>query len=90
MIAEAKGSPYPRLVEAAACCRPGDVGGPWFYAERLDALPVPKHKSHADLKAWFVDDFDPNAVDAEGLTDRVAARARGSSYKTSSKRPRRS
>jgi hypothetical protein len=63
------GIAYPRLVEAAGRCPPEDVGGPWGYAELLEAIADPKHERHAELKDWIDDAFDPNVVDAEGLAD---------------------
>src|SRR5216683_1647785 len=44
------GVAYPRLVEAAGRCPPEDVGGPWGYAELLQAIDDPKHERHAELK----------------------------------------
>src|SRR5258708_20596683 len=59
---------YPRLIEVTGRCPPEDVGGPWGYAELLDAIHAPKHERHAELKNWIADDFDPNFVDAQWLT----------------------
>ena len=43
------GALYPRLTEAKGRCPPEDVGGPWGYAEFLEALEDPEHERHADL-----------------------------------------
>src|SRR5712692_7566586 len=61
------GLAYPLLVEASGRCPPEDVGGPWAYAEFLDAIGDPKHERHAELSECIAEDFDPNAVDGEGL-----------------------
>jgi len=58
---------YPRLIEAKGRCPPEDVGGPWGYAEFLEAIGDPKHERHRELKEWFVDDFDPHVVDVDRL-----------------------
>ena len=51
----------------AGRCPPEDCGGPFGYAELLDAITDPKHERHAELTGWIGDDFDPEAADAEAL-----------------------
>jgi hypothetical protein len=80
---------YPRLIDATGRCPPEDIGGPWGYAEFIEAINDPKHKRHAELKEWFADDFDPNAVDVAWLADEVAALAKRWSRKPASKKARR-
>ena len=80
---------YPRLIEVTGRCPPEDVGGPWGYADLLDAIHDPKHERHVELKEWIADDFDPNFVDAQRLTEEVAALAKSWSRKPSAKRTRR-
>ena len=41
---------YPRLIEASGRCPPEDVGGPWGYAEMLEALADPAHERHAEIR----------------------------------------
>jgi hypothetical protein len=38
---------------------PSDCGGPWGYAELLQAIKDPKHERHAELTEWIGYDFDP-------------------------------
>jgi hypothetical protein len=83
------GALYPRLIEVTGRCPPEDVGGPWGYAEFLDALNDPKHERHAEFKEWIADDFDPYLVDAQWLTGEVAALAKRWSRKPPAKRTRR-
>jgi hypothetical protein len=83
------GIAYPRLVEAAGRCPPEDVGGPWGYAELLEAIDDPKHERHAELKDWIEDDFDPSVVDTEGLAEALTALAKSWSRKSPAKRARR-
>ena len=52
---------YPRLIEVSGRCPPEDCGGPWGYAELLEAIKDPKHERHAELTEWIGDDFDPHA-----------------------------
>jgi hypothetical protein len=80
---------YPFLVQATGRCPPEDSGGPWGYAELLEAIRDPKHERHAELTEWIADDFDPDVLDAEQLADDVAALANRWSRKPASKRPRR-
>ena len=60
---------YPRLIEVSGRCPPEDCGGPWGYADLLEAIKDPKHKRHAELTEWIGDDFDPDD-EAEALTAR--------------------
>jgi hypothetical protein len=82
------GVAYPRLIEASGRCPPEDVGGPWGYAELLEALDDPKHERHDEFKEWIGDDFDPNDVQADRLTADVAALAKRWSRKPRPKRAR--
>jgi len=81
---------YPRLIEVSGRCPPEDCGGPWGYAEFLDAIKDPKHERHAELSEWIGDEFDPDADNAEWLTTEVAALAKAWSRKSTTKltRPR--
>lgn len=82
------GVAYPRLVEAAGRCPPEDVGGPWGYAEFLEAINDPKHERHVELMDWIGDDFDPNVVDTDQLADNLTALAKKWVRKRASKYPR--
>ncbi len=72
----APGALYPRLIEVSGRCPLEDCGGPWGYAEMLEAIADPKHERHAELTEWIGDDFDPHADQAEWLTAEVDALAR--------------
>jgi Plasmid pRiA4b ORF-3-like protein len=80
---------YPRLIEVSGRCPPEDCGGPWGYAELIEAIKDPKHERHAELIEWIGDDFDPDAVDPERLTAQVAALAKKWSRKPAANRARR-
>ena len=80
------GIAYPRLIEAAGRCPPEDVGGPWGYAEFLEAIRDPDHDRHAEFKEWIAGEFDPNAADADRLGKQVAQLAKRWSQKATPKR----
>ncbi len=44
---------YPRLIAATGRCPPEDCGGPWGYAEFLDAIRDPAHEQHVEIKEWI-------------------------------------
>lgn len=69
------GNKYPVLIEAAGCCPPEDVGGPWGYADFLDAIADPNHEQHDDIKEWHGGDFDPQDVPIGRLKADVASLA---------------
>jgi hypothetical protein len=76
LLDAAPGIVYPRLIEAIGRCPPEDVGGPWGYAEVLEAIADPKHERHTELREWIADDFDPTAVDADWLAEELATLAK--------------
>ena len=41
------------VVEATGRCPPEDVGGPWGYADLLQAIDNPKQERHAELEDWI-------------------------------------
>ena len=79
---------YPRLIEASGRCPPEDIGGPWGYAEFLEAIGNPKHERHDEFKEWLADDFDPKLVDAGWLAEEVTTLAKRWSRKPAVKRSR--
>jgi hypothetical protein len=62
LVAPEPQATYPRLLSAKGRCPPEDVGGPWGYAEYLEAMADPNHKRHAEMVEWRGPDFDPNAI----------------------------
>jgi hypothetical protein len=67
--------PTPRLVAGRRACPPEDCGGPWGYAELLDALADPKHPQHGEMLEW-AGDFDSEVFDAAAAGRAVAAAVR--------------
>jgi hypothetical protein len=78
---------YPRLVDASGRGPPEDVGGPWGYAEYLEAMANPNHERHAEMVEWRGPDFDPHVVDVAGIEKELANLAKRWS-RSKSKRPR--
>jgi len=78
---------YPRLIEASGRCPPEDVGGPWGYAEMLEAIKDPEHERHDEIREWVAQDFDPHLVNVDALANNVAALANKWARKPQSKRP---
>jgi hypothetical protein len=76
LIDPAPSSLYPRLVEVEGRCPPEDVGGPGGYARFREAILDPSHKRHAEYKDWIGDDFDPDTVNSQRLTDDVQTLAK--------------
>jgi hypothetical protein len=52
-------------------CPPEDCGGPWGYADFLDALADPDHERHEELEEWLGGPFDPEAFDPAAATRRM-------------------
>lgn len=67
--ADARGA-YPRCVEGAGRCPPEDCGGPYGYAEFIEAMANRRHPRHKDLRAWYgkTRHFDPLAFDPTAVT----------------------
>ncbi len=58
---------YPRCIDGARSGPPEDVGGPWGFAEFVEAMGDPKHENHRQLKEWHGGRFDPEKFSIEGL-----------------------
>lgn len=65
-----EGQKYPVCLEGERACPPEDVGGPWGYAEYLEAMADPNHERHEELLEWR-GPFDPQKFDAKKATARM-------------------
>ena len=79
---------YPRLIEVSGRCPPEDVGGPWGYAELIEAIGDASHERHAEIQERLPEDLDPKKVDADWLVREVALLAKRWSRKPNKKHPR--
>jgi hypothetical protein len=61
------GVKYPRCIDGKRACPPEDCGGPWGYADLLEAIQDPKHPEYEDRMEWIGGGFDPEAFDLEQL-----------------------
>lgn len=58
---------YPVCLAGKRACPPEDCGGVWGYYDMLEALADPKHERHEEVAEWMDADFDPEALDLEGI-----------------------
>jgi hypothetical protein len=65
-----KGTRFPLCMEGQRACPPDDVGGPYGYADYLEAMADPKHKQHKDFMEWN-GPFDSEEFDARAATKRM-------------------
>ena len=66
-----KGKHYPFCVKGKRTCPPEDVGGPWGYADFLEAVHDPYHSEHEDMLEWVGGEFDPEAFNLEEVNERL-------------------
>jgi hypothetical protein len=62
---------YPRCVAGKRACPPEDCGGPWGYADFLEAVRDPKHPEHEDMLEWIGGGFDPEKFDVEAVNEEL-------------------
>jgi hypothetical protein len=80
------GIEYPFLIDVVGRCPPEDVGGPWGYAELLEAIIDPKHERHFECVEWIGQPFDAASVNADRLAEDVEKLARQWARKPAVKR----
>lgn len=66
------GRAYPACVGGKRACPPEDSGGPWGFADMLDAVADPKDERHAEYREWL-GEFDPAEFSVEAAEARVRA-----------------
>jgi hypothetical protein len=74
----AAGAPRAELLAGEHASPPEDCGGPYGYAELLEALRDHNHPEHAEIREW-AGDFDPGSFDLDAAKRRVAAVTRARS-----------
>ena len=56
---------YPSCLKGKRACPPEDCGGPWGYAEMLEALGDPEHPEREMWVDWIGEDFDSEEFDLD-------------------------
>jgi hypothetical protein len=75
-----EGAAYPRCVAGTRAGPPDDSGGPWGYADFVEAWRNPAHDEHKEVRRWVGRKFDPERFDLEATNKAIARamkRARG-------------
>ncbi|TPG53625.1 plasmid pRiA4b ORF-3 family protein [Roseomonas nepalensis] len=80
------GQTYPQLIDAVGRCPPEDVGGPWGYAEFLEAVANEQHENHAAMIEWAGRRFDPNIIHIDDHAKAIAVFAKAWTRKPAAKR----
>lgn len=62
---------YPRCIAGKRACPPEDCGGPWGYADFLEAIQNPKHLEQEEMLEWVGGEFDPEAFDIEAVNEEL-------------------
>ena len=63
---------YPLCIDGRRAGPPDDCGGPWGYAETLEALSNPEHPEHKERLEWFGEGFEPEVFDLEAANEGLA------------------
>jgi hypothetical protein len=69
LLTATKGESYPQCLAGERASPPEDCGGPYGYANLLDAISDPEHEEHEDFLDWIGDDFDPEVFDLAGINE---------------------
>lgn len=64
---------YPRCVAGERAGPPEDCGGPWGYADFVEAVTNPSHPGHEERREWVGDEFNPETFDLEGINEQLKA-----------------
>jgi hypothetical protein len=63
----APGRKYPCCLDGERACPPEDCGGPFGYADFLEAVANPDHPQHSELLRWAGGSFDPEDFEASAV-----------------------
>jgi hypothetical protein len=61
-----EGPKYPECLDGKRASPPEDVGGPWGYADFVQAISDPGHEQHEEMLEWR-GKFDPEAFDLQAV-----------------------
>jgi hypothetical protein len=65
------GVQYPHCIAGQRACPPEDCGGPWTYADFLEAIQNPQHPRHQDRIEWIGGEFDAEAFDLKTVNAKL-------------------
>ena len=82
-VARESGATYPRCVGGSRSGPPEDAGGPYSYADFVEAWRDPDHDEHKDMRRWVGRKFDPERFDIEATNKAIskALRAAKGNYR---------
>jgi hypothetical protein len=63
---------YPRCVTGRRSCPPEDCGGPWGFAEMMNALSDETHPEHEMYREWIPVGYDPVHFDLDKINRALA------------------
>jgi hypothetical protein len=66
-----QGVRYPICVGGQRACPPEDSGGPWAYADFVEAIGNPDHRRHEELLEWVGGEFDPERFDQQPVNNEL-------------------
>jgi hypothetical protein len=76
----------PVCIKGVRACPPEDCGGPWGYANLLEAVGNRAHPEHEELRDWIGEDFNPERFEVAHINADLAAMAKRWVRKRSRKR----
>ncbi len=70
-VEEEPNAKYPRIIDGARSGPPEDCGGPFGYADFLDALVDPTHEDFEQMSEWVGPDFNAEVFSVEKVNARL-------------------
>ena|SRR5579859_3353792 len=71
VVEEEPGAIYPRVLDGARSGPPEDCGGPFGYADLLEALIDPKHERFKEMREWAGLKFNAEVFSAQKVNARL-------------------
>jgi hypothetical protein len=70
------GLELPRFIDGARRAPPEDCGGPYGYADFVEAITRKRHPRHRELTEWYGGPFDPESFDQAAIRRRLGGIAK--------------
>jgi hypothetical protein len=71
VVQEEPGLAYPRVLDGARSCPPEDCGGPFGYADLLEALIDPTHENFEQMREWAGLKFNAEVLSIQKVNARL-------------------